>query len=293
MPQSNINNAVDYKAYRYGRSRQLFRGPKPDLSGPYISFIGGSETFGKFVTDPFPSVLENKLSYTCANWGTPGAGPSFFLRDPVVLEACSNSSACVISVMGAVAMSNRLFSVFKRRNSRVRDTSEALQALYPDLKVSEFRFAHNMLRRMYQDDPKRFKLIEIELREAWVARMRDLLEEIETTRVLLWMSTRAPDDDFGLTDTDAFVTHPAFVSREMLEAITPMADLIIEYVPTAQVANAGFGEGVDIEMDEPALPCPSQAMHHQAAEILADPLREVLTAGSKLNAKWTQMKAAE
>lgn len=281
---------VNYQAYRYGRSRQRFRGPKPDLSSPYMSFIGGSDVFGKFVSDPFPAIIQKKLNHQCANWGTPGAGPTFFLRDPVILEACSNSKVCVISVMGAVAMSNRLYSVFKRRNSRLRDTSEALQALYPQMRLGEFRFAHNMLRRMYAEDPSRFKLIEIELRQAWVARMRDLLEEIETTRVLLWMSTRAPDDHFGLSDTDSFVTHPAFVSREMLEEVTPMADLVVEYVPSEAVATAGYGKDVDMDMDAPALPCPSQAMHFQVAELLADPLNEALKLKKSSASKWLNLR---
>ena len=67
-----IDHDVDYNTYRFGRSRQRFRGPKPDLSEPYISFVGGSETFGKFVEQPFPARLQDALDYTCANWGSGG-----------------------------------------------------------------------------------------------------------------------------------------------------------------------------------------------------------------------------
>jgi len=148
------------------------------------------------------------LDYTCVNWGTPGAGPSFFLKDPVVLEGCSNSQACVISVMGAVAMSNRLYSVFKRRNSRVKTTSASLKAMFPNLNLDGFRFAHNMLRLMHNDNPSNFKVLEIELKEAWIARMCELLDEIETTRVLLWMSERTPDESLGLENRSSFVWPP-------------------------------------------------------------------------------------
>jgi len=281
---ARMNTDIEYEAYRFGRSRQRFRGPKPDLSGAYISFIGGSETYGKFVDQPFPSLVENALDYTCANWGTPGAGPSFFLKDPVVLEACSNSKICVVSVMGAVAMSNRLYSVFKRRNSRVRVTSAGLQAMFPDLKLSEYRFAHNMLRHMYRDNPNNFKVLEIELREAWIARMRELLDEIETCRVLFWMSERTPDEAFDPKNSDAFVTHPAFVDRAMLEAVAPMADLVIEYVP--QQVKPGSGTGLIDHDGLPSIPVPSDLMHAQAASLLAGPLRDILSSQVATKRRW-------
>ena len=282
-----LNVDIEYNCYRFGRSRQRFRGPQPDLSQPYVSFIGGSETYGKFVEHPFPSLVEQALDYTCVNWGTPGAGPSFFLKDPVVLEGCSNSQACVISVMGAVAMSNRLYSVFKRRNSRVKTTSASLKAMFPNLNLDGFRFAHNMLRLMHNDNPSNFKVLEIELKEAWIARMCELLDEIETTRVLLWMSERTPDESLGLENRSSFVTHPAFVDREMFEAIAPMADLVIEYV--AASPDVGADEALQKEegMALPALPCPGTIMHQQTAALLVDPLREVLSSKKQAKRRWT------
>jgi len=282
--QARINLDTQYNAYRFGRSRQRFRGPKPDLTMPYISFIGGSETYGKFVEKPFPALLQTSLDYTCANWGTPGAGPSFFLKDPVVLEACSNSKICVISVMGAVAMSNRLYSVFKRRNSRVRATSAGLKALFPKLQLGDYRFAHNMLRNMYRDNPDNFKVVEIELREAWIARMRELLDEIETCRVLFWISERTPDEARAPNESDAFITHPAFVDRAMLEAVAPMADLVVEYVPQQVPAH----EKVVASRDEgfPRLPVPGEMMHAQAASLLTGPLREILSTQVSTKRRW-------
>ncbi len=274
---------LDYKTYRFGRSKQRFRGPQPDLTQPYVAFIGGSEPFGKFVEKPFPAILGQKLDYSCVNWGTPGAGPSFFLRDPVVLEACSKAKVCVITVMGAVAMSNRLYSVFKRRNSRIRDTSKTLKALYPNMKLGDFRFAHNMLRKMHQGNPENFKVVEIELREAWVARMRELLEEIETTRVLLWMSARAPEEEPRIKDPGAFTSPPAFVNREMIEKVAPMADILVEYVAGHGVANMpGDGRIFTEDQADAALRYPGQTMHNQVADLLADPLKQIVAINQPL-----------
>ena len=268
---------IDYCDYRFGRARQRFRGPAPDLNMPYIAFIGGSEVYGKFVRDPFPARIASDLNITCANWGTPGAGPSFFLKDPVVLEACSRAQACVISVMGAVSMSNRLYSVFKRRNSRIRSVSESLRALFPQLDLDAFRFVHNMLTRMQREDPQNFKLIEIELRQAWVARMRELLDDIETARVLVWMSTRTPDEDAYAEGRDSILTPPAFVTREMLEEVAPMADLVVEYVASEEVAgDTDDGRVFNEEYDPMAALLPGETMHRQVADLLGRGLKQLL-----------------
>ena len=272
-----ISKHIDYGDYRFGRARQRFRGPAPDLDQPYIAFIGGSEVYGKFVRDPFPSRVSRDLNLTCANWGTPGAGPSFFLKDPVVLEACSKAQACVISVMGAVSMSNRLYSVFKRRNSRIRSVSESLRALFPSLDLDTFRFVHNMLARMQREDPDNFKLIEIELRQAWVARMRELLDDIETARVLVWMSTRTPEEDAYAAGRDSILTPPAFVTREMLEAVAPMADLVVEYVASEELAcDPDDGRVFSEEYDPMAPLLPGETMHAQVADLLGSGLKQLL-----------------
>ena len=269
---------IDYKNYRFGRSRQRFRGPKPNLDTPYIAFIGGSETYGKFVEAPFPQLVEQKVGVTCANWGSAEAGPGFFIKDPVILEATSCAEIAVIAVMGAVNNSNRLYSVFKRRNARLRSTNQMLDILFPELDLGQFRFAHNMLYKLYKANPSNFKAVQLELREAWKARMRELLDDIETVRVLLWISTRTPDEEFSVDEKSAYVTPPAFVDREMLEAVAPMADLVIEYVPDPDLAGGSDGGLLARSEDEAnAWRYPGQAMHQQVADLLAGPLHDVLT----------------
>lgn len=283
MPAATMGVApelIDYKNYRFGRARQRFRGPKPDLSKPYIAFIGGSETYGKFVDQPYPAMVGEALDFPVANWGTPEAGPGFFLKDPVVLEACSCAKICVVSIMGAPNMSNRLYSVFHRRNARLKGTSKMLPLLFPEVNLEKFRFVHNMLYNLHKANPENFKAVELELREAWVARMRELLEAIETTRVLVWMSVRAPEEDYGPKERGDFVVPPAFVNRQMVEEIAPMADMLVEYVPGEALARADprqdlpffSGSGGDGNLAR----YPGQEVHSQAASLLTDPLREVL-----------------
>ncbi len=267
--QRVIANGLDYATYRFGRSRQLFRGPKPELDQPYIACVGGAETFGKFVLRPFATHLEDQLEITVANLGTPGGGPTFYLDDPVLLETLSAARVCVVQAMGAWALSNRLYTVRRRRNERLAGTSEMLRALYPALDLTQFRYAQNMLARLYAVNPQNFRLVEMELRAAWVARMRELLDRIETRKILFWFSERRPEDEAGLRGGAERLCAPAFVDRAMLDAVAPHADAVVEYVAPAQpVAEA--------ELPDPSAGprgYPSAAMHEDGAAALAPIVR--------------------
>jgi hypothetical protein len=173
--------------YRFGRSKQVFRGPKPDLRNPYFTFIGGSEPFGKFVLEPYPKLVEKRIGQTCVNLGTPGAGPGFFLKDPVVLETCSRSERCFIQVMDVAPLSNRMYEVYPRRNMRLRCVSGFLRSLYPQVDFSGFRYVSSMIRKLQEVDPEAYKVVLAEQRSAWLARMLELLQDIEAAKTLLWI----------------------------------------------------------------------------------------------------------
>lgn len=276
----HVEAAPDYDTYRYGRARQLYRGPKPDLTQPYIACIGGSETFGKFVLQPFPKLLEERLNVTVANFGTPSGGPAFFLKDPVLLETLNNARTVVIQVMSAWANPNRLYTVRKRRNERLKDISEMLRLLYPEMDLGQFRYAHNMLNRLYMADAQKFKLVELELRAAWIARMRELTDQIETRKILFWFSERRPEDDLGANASPSRLSSPAFVDRRMIEAVRPMVDAVVEYVAEEEAGSI-------LRLDQPEITAalaagrshPSPRMHEEGAAMLEGTVRALAGLG--------------
>ena len=272
--QSVLATGLNYREYRWGRSRQVFRGPKPNLKTPYIACIGGSETYGRFAQEPWPVQLEDHFGHVCANWGTPGAGASFFLKDPVLLEACSNARACVIAVMGAHVVSNRLYSVYTRRNLRLRTVSPMLQALYPEVEFSQFRFVHNMLIALHKVSKDRFAVVELEMRQAWLARMRELMTDIETPKILFWFSDSSPDDADRMQPSIAREMAPPFVDRAMIDELRPYADIYVEYVASAEAADGPRIPG--LKPPRVARRCPSHVMHYEAAQLLSDPLSRLL-----------------
>ncbi|HSF92998.1 MAG TPA: DUF6473 family protein [Paracoccaceae bacterium] len=177
----------DIMFYRFGRAQQVYRAPKPNLRRPYCAFIGGSETFGKQVQSPFPAILQRQTGIQVGNWGTPGAGPGFFLKDPAVIEVASNARMSIIQLMSPMALSNRMYQVYPRRNQRLFGAGNALLHLYPEVDFSQFRYVHRMLWKLHQLDPDRFAIVMSEVQSAWLARTTELLEMIEGHKILLWL----------------------------------------------------------------------------------------------------------
>lgn len=88
-------------------------------------------------------------------------------------------------------MSNRMYSVFPRRNMRLRNVSHAHGALYPQVDFSSFRYVSAMIRKLKEVDAEAYKVVLAEQQSAWLARMLELLQDIEAHKTLLWIK-RAP-----------------------------------------------------------------------------------------------------
>ncbi len=85
--------ALDYFPCRYGKSKLLFRGPRKRLDGAYAAVLGGTETYGKFVTDPYPVLLEREIGMPVVNFGCMNAGVDLFVGDPTLIDACVKATA--------------------------------------------------------------------------------------------------------------------------------------------------------------------------------------------------------
>ena len=87
--------SLDYFPCRYGEGKTMFRGPKRKAEGDYIAFLGGTETFGKFVARPFPRIVEEQTGQPALNLGMAHAGPDAYLADDTLLRIASvDSEGC-------------------------------------------------------------------------------------------------------------------------------------------------------------------------------------------------------
>lgn len=240
MKQEKIETGdLAYGPCRYGNSRMLFRGPRKRLDLPYLAFLGGTETYGKYIEKPFPTLVERGMRQTCVNFGCVNGGIDAFVNDPTVMGICREADLTVVQVMGANYLSNRFYSVHPRRNDRFLRASTVLQAIYHDVDFSEFAFTRHMLGALHTRSIERFDTVVNELREAWLARMRNLLGQIGERVVLLWFSEEEISDEPWASRHNQLQVDPLFITASMIDELRPLVRDVVVANPTEKAASLG------------------------------------------------------
>ena len=233
MKQETIEDGdLSYSPCRYGASRMLFRGPRRRLDRPYITFVGGTETYGKYIPKPFPSIVEKVMRQTCVNLGCVNGGIDAFVNDPAIMDICNDADMTVVQIMGANYLSNRFYSVHPRRNDRFLKASTVLQAIYDDVDFSDFSFVRHMLGALYAKSPERFDIVVGEVREAWVARMKNMLGQIGPRSILLWFSEEELNDQHWSERQSQLQADPLFITQTMVEELRPLVQDIVVTNPS-------------------------------------------------------------
>lgn len=273
---------IDYQPCRYGASKILFRGPAKRVAGQYVAYLGGSETFGRFIRTPYPELLENTSGIASINLGCMRAGIDAFNTSPGLVDICSMAQVTVVQVMGAPNMSNRFYAVDPRHNDRFLRASKKFKELYPEVDFTEFDRTDHMLTALAQVGRDRLHMVRHEMQCAWVARMRTLLDQIDGLKVLLWLSDHAP---YSKATGGTICRDPLFVDRAMLNAVTDYADALVEVVATPDEIAIGREQLVfsDFEQAE-AQEMLGPLVHQRVTEALAPVLRDLLSDDADLPA---------
>ena len=263
---------LDYEPCHYEPSKLTFRGPQKSLSDPYIAFVGTTETYGKFVAQPFPSLIELSLGQTCVNFGCVNAGSDVYLHEQSVLEKCAKARVTVLQVMGAHNMSNRFYSVHPRRNDRFLAASDAMKGIFPDFDFTDFTFTKHLLLALKTRAAERFQAVEKELQDAWVARMRTLADLIDGDVVLLWI-----DQSVAPGATTALGEEPRFVNSNMLDEVAPYFAEVVRVSPSVAAVAQGTKGMVFHPMEKLAAQGVIGAMtHEEVAVAVSEVLRDYI-----------------
>lgn len=267
------DSPLHYFPCRYDRSRLLFRGPRRDVCGDHVAFLGGTETYGKFLREPFPALVEAALGLPSVNLGCVQAGPDAYLNDPATLELTRRAAVTVVQVTGALNLSNRLYAVHPRRNDRFLRASPALQALYPEVDFTEFAFTRHLTRSLADVSPDRFGQVATELRTAWVARMITLLDRLSTPVVLLWLGLHRPPRDFAADP----MADPPLIHAGMLATLRHRVAAYVEVVASDHARAEGVrGMAFPPLEAQAAQGLPGPAVHAEVAAALTPVIRDLL-----------------
>ena len=266
--------ALDYFPCHYGNSRLLFRGPRRDIERAYVAVLGGTETYGKFVPDPFPDLIEQELGLPVANLGCINAGPDVFLNEQAVTTVAAQACVTVVQVLGAQNLSNRYYAVHPRRNDRFLRATPLLRHIFPRVDFTEFNFTRHMLMALQRASPDRFEVVAEELRAAWVARMTLLLSRLPGKVILLWMSDTPPPPPTRRAD---LAQNPMLVDTEMVAAVRGTKTAYVEAV----ISPAALSQGIDgmafAPMEAPAAAgLPGPAAHREVADLLLPMIHKLL-----------------
>lgn len=260
--------ALDYEPCRYGESKQLFRGPQKRLDSPFVAFLGSTETYGRFIETPFPELIEQATGHRTVNLGCVNAGVDMFVHDPSLIEIASKAEVSVIQVMGAQNMSNRFYTVHPRRNDRFIKPSRFMRDAFPEVDFTEFAFTRHLLASLLRQCPDQFDLVVEELKTAWLARMKMMIEQIGGRIVLLWMANTPPARDARRLSDD--LSEPAFIDRRMIEELAPLVDDVVQAVSSPRARAVGTAGMVFSDLEAPiAGETPGVIAHEEATEALA------------------------
>jgi len=266
--------ALDYYPCRYGKSKLLFRGPKRKLDQPYIAMLGGTETYGKFCEKPFPAMLEERLDFSAVNLGCVNAGVDVFCGEQSVVDICSGAASVVVEITGAQNLSNRFYAVHPRRNDRFLRASNLLKTIYREVDFTDINFTRHLLKVLWEASPDKFAMVEAELKEAWVGRMKRLISRFDGKVVLLWLADHAPAAPAAFTPVDP---DPLFVDRDMIDALRPFVSGIAEVVVDQAEIVQGRAGLVHGEVEAPiADELLGTVAHDRAARALAEILEPLL-----------------
>lgn len=268
---------IDYRLFRYGSGRLQFRGPCPDLDQPYIAFAGGAETFAPGAEHPFANLVATQLPYPVLNLGQPGAGPDLYLGDPLMQVALARAQAVVIAAPSACYLSNRLYRVHPRRNDRLIEGLSPLHARYPDIDLTSVTYAGHLCRVLFEADPHAFLEVMVEIKTAWVARVRTLLRLAGKRSVLLWAAPTPPADPLEGDYCAQMDMHPAFVDQDMMDDVSLEAGKVVECVSPAPLLPPGIGqEGAYVAPQDRRADEALRPAHQDVAQALMPVLSAIL-----------------
>lgn len=247
----------------------LYRGPKKKLNRNYIAFLGGTETYGKFVASPYPEMVGCEIDQICVNLACNNCGIDAILQDDSLLSICNRAEVTVLQILGASDLSNRFYTVHPRRNDRFIQASPLMERLFPQIDFMEFNFTKHLLARVRDRHPDKYGYLVNNLQETWVARMSQLLARLQGRVILLWMADHQPPQK-------PLHTTPYLVTKGMVAKVARQALGSVEVVFSDEAMALGTDGMHFLNYESAAAQClPGPVAHQEVADQLLPVLRNM------------------
>jgi predicted RNA-binding protein YlxR (DUF448 family) len=258
-----------------------------DAAKPYGVAIGGAQTFGRYVTQPFAEILARQNGIQVLNLGFSGAGPSFFLRRPELLRWVNKAEFVIVQAMSGRNLSNFAFAACDNQDLvRKHGTTESIPV--------ERAYRAFLL----ESEPSIAIALRAANRMQWLREMAELFRRITVQRkCLLWFSKRKQNYKEGLDSLSRYWAEtPHFLTRPLVEELTKTAGVECVEVVSMQglpqlLTDMDSKKPVEIwpvkTFPKVKLRChnlnyPSPEMHDKCANILTEWLKSDSSIAKKL-----------
>jgi hypothetical protein len=273
---------VDYETYQLPGVRGVFRGP-PINGDEYVACLGAAQTFGRFVKTPFPTLIARTLGIGALNLGRGGAGSTFYLSNPRLMEYVDHARVVVVQVLSARSQSNSLFRIVGHGMLGIN--------LADGCELSADQF----YTRLMGKDVALARRIVAETRENYVLAMTQLLDAIKPPKILFWFSVRSPEyqERWELPLSRLWGTFPQFVNQAMLDRLRSRATIYVECISRRGLPQRLFDQNgnptsfkvfspsrSEVVMNTENRYYPSPEMHEDAAALLIPACRQILDRGA-------------
>lgn len=220
--QSNDRNIIDYQYSFIEKLDEFVRSPVPNLEDEYIACLGAAQTLGRFVENPYPKLLADRIEIDCLNIARGGVGPEYYLQRPKLIDVANKSKFIVLQVMSGRSVSNSLFKdrgglnhfnspYFSGRNFSGRIWQEA----YDTMSLPEFTELF------------------LEQRAIWLDKMLSLIKSLKRPILLLYFSHQLPPKELDLSDFGNLWQSPHFIDRGMIDVLLPHVGQYYEFASRA------------------------------------------------------------
>lgn len=176
---------ADYRQFVVPGCPVAFRGPAIDPlhapQGSFFSCLGAAQTFGRFISRPFPDILAEANGLDALNLSVGGAGPGFVLQYPELITAMNRGRFVILQCMSA------------RHESNSRFRAEGYIEYLNDMRHGDIVDSVTAWTRILDEEPDEAPRYLQESRESWLETTRKLVSVLTVPVVFFWFSRREPD----------------------------------------------------------------------------------------------------
>ncbi|MDO5621428.1 MAG: DUF6473 family protein [Paracoccus sp. (in: a-proteobacteria)] len=239
---------------------------------PVVAAIGSAHTFGRFAARPWPRLLGDEYGIPTLNIGAGGKPPAFFHQHPAIMAEVNKAQVAVVQCPSARFLIRRAARTVARFRTRYAPQLLELADGWPQ----PTRLIQTIQRRISASVAE---AVLVRTRALYITEMTTLAQAITVPKLLFYFSSTPPEAKQPTTDArgeDQLGGFPGLVDGPTLAAVAAAFDDLLIVQSDTDLPEA-MGGGADVTMpsfgrDGMNHYYPSQEMHHQAAEAVAERL---------------------